>query len=305
MIFAYYKTHCFQGHYLMEQHSMCTLLLQYADGSSKELVLSDDEHTLAFYHETELCAISGEMPASLRIFKVHNSPILTQLPAMPASLQSIELWSCHALMQLPEMPASLQKFHVTYCNGLMKLPEMPVSLQSFYLEKCPALSQQFMESLSKINSDLCQMYGPLGGHLLTFGVRKFLECAGLGLTKKLILSEPNVELRRRLIEQYGWREFMLDASAAKINEDDFGTLYRLELNNDHPLTMVKVVNSTPEADGSFKDYYLMVDSQLRPMWIDDETDEVAFGEPQELTARNAVASTFGLRGEEYSPEVET
>lgn len=30
-----------------------------------------------------------------------------------------------------------------------------------------------------------------------------------------------------------------------------------------------------------------------------------FGEPQEMTAHNAVASTFGLRGEQYSPTIET
>jgi hypothetical protein len=31
----------------------------------------------------------------------------------------------------------------------------------------------------------------------------------------------------------------------------------------------------------------------------------AFGEPQSLTARNAVASTYGLRGEQYAPEIRT
>jgi hypothetical protein len=30
-----------------------------------------------------------------------------------------------------------------------------------------------------------------------------------------------------------------------------------------------------------------------------------FGEPQEMTAHNAVASTFGLRGEQYEPVMET
>ena len=44
-------------------------------------------------------------------------------------------------------------------------------------------------------------------------------------------------------------------------------------------------------DGSFKGYYLMVDPQLRPMSIDDETKEIAFGYPQEVTARNAVTTT--------------
>jgi hypothetical protein len=63
--------------------------------------------------------------------------------------------------------------------------------------------------------------------------------------------------------------------------------------------MVKVRNSTPEPDGSVKDYFLRVHPQLRPM-IDG-----GLGDPQPMTARNAVASTFGLRGEEYHPTVET
>jgi hypothetical protein len=29
------------------------------------------------------------------------------------------------------------------------------------------------------------------------------------------------------------------------------------------------------------------------------------GAPQRLTARNAVASSFGLRGADYNPEIET
>ena len=39
---------------------------------------------------------------------------------------------------------------------------------------------------------------------------------------------------------------------------------------------------------------------VRPM-----LDGGQLGEPQALTARNAVASTFGLRGEQYEPIFET
>jgi hypothetical protein len=70
--------------------------------------------------------------------------------------------------------------------------------------------------------------------------------------------------------------------------------------NDEPLVMVKVVNSTPEMDGSFKDYFIRVDPNCRPMLDDNK-----FGDPQELTARNAVASTFGKKGEEYDPVFQT
>ena len=44
----------------------------------------------------------------------------------------------------------------------------------------------------------------------------------------------------------------------------------------------------------------VVDPELRPI-----LGSGGFGPPQPLTARHAVASTFGMSGEEYRPEVET
>jgi hypothetical protein len=45
----------------------------------------------------------------------------------------------------------------------------------------------------------------------------------------------------------------------------------------------------------------MVHHELRPLLSDDGEP----GEPQELTARNAVASTFGKYGHEYAPEFQS
>ena len=50
--------------------------------------------------------------------------------------------------------------------------------------------------------------------------------------------------------------------------------------------MVKVVNSTPEPDGSFKDYFLRVP-------------------PEIVRAKQAVAWTFGKKENEYSPALQT
>ena len=63
---------------------------------------------------------------------------------------------------------------------------------------------------------------------------------------------------------------------------------------------VEVVNHTAEPDGSYKHHFLRVDPKLRPILSDGQ-----MGTPQRLTARNAVASSFGLRGVDYQPEVET
>ena len=71
-------------------------------------------------------------------------------------------------------------------------------------------------------------------------------------------------------------------------------------NSDEPLVMVRIENSTSEMDGSRKPYWLRVNLQLRPLLSDG-----TFGEPQEMTPTNAIASTFGKRGIEYAPQQET
>lgn len=114
------------------------------------------------------------------------------------------------------------------------------------------------------------------------------------ISLKHIQDEENAELRRVLIERYGLSRYLLDSGAKRIAEDEFGELYRTEIEGDEPLVMVKVMNSTPEPDGSVKPYFLRVHPELRPLRQDGSV-----GEPQDITAMNAVASTFGLTGAEY------
>lgn len=120
------------------------------------------------------------------------------------------------------------------------------------------------------------------------------------ITVEAIEKQTNVELRRIMINIYGQAKYIQDSGATVIHQDEWGTLYRKELPDDEPLMMVKVVNCTPEPDGTFEDYFLRVHPELRPI-LPDKT----LGEPQELTARNAVASTFGKTGREYNPDAET
>ena len=119
------------------------------------------------------------------------------------------------------------------------------------------------------------------------------------LTAQMAIAEENAEVRRVMIELMGHEKFLETAKAKPVHKDSFGQLFRIDQPNDEPMMLVKVRNSTPEPDGSVKDYVLRVHPELRPM-LDD-----GFGELQELTARNAIASTFGLRGEEYAPMVES
>jgi hypothetical protein len=126
------------------------------------------------------------------------------------------------------------------------------------------------------------------------------------LTLPRILEEANAEVARVMVTLYGEGRFLCDVGAAFIHEDDFGTLYGYRLHG-RDLLMVKVVNATPEADGSFKDYFIGVHPELRPLPLPGVGAEEWFRNhpPQPLTARNAVASTFSMTGEEYSPEIQT
>src|SRR5260370_30075406 len=86
--------------------------------------------------------------------------------------------------------------------------------------------------------------------------------------------------------------FLRDAGAVRLDHDAaLGTLWRREMPDGEPLVMVEVVNRSRAPDGSFTHHFLCVHPELRPLLADGR-----FGPRPPLTARNAVASTFRLRG---------
>lgn len=101
-----------------------------------------------------------------------------------------------------------------------------------------------------------------------------------------IEAEVNTEVRRVLIERYGTDRYLKDAGAHEIHSDNFGVLYRKDLPDDEPLVIVKVMNGTPEIDGTCKEYFLRVPPTMK-------------------TAREAVAWTFALEEKEYQPAEES
>ncbi len=103
------------------------------------------------------------------------------------------------------------------------------------------------------------------------------------ITSQAISLEHNVELRRVMLDIYGEARYLEEVGAKKIHEDECGILYSLEFKGDETLTMVKVRNSTPEPDGTYKDYFLRVP-------------------PNMVRAKQAVAWTFGLEESEYKPK---
>jgi len=106
------------------------------------------------------------------------------------------------------------------------------------------------------------------------------------LTTDEIEAEQNAEVRRVMIERFGMERFLSESGAEEIHKDKWGTLFRKELEGDEPIVTVKVRNSTPEPDGTVKDYFLRVPSTI-------------------TTAHEAVAWTFSVDKEEYNPVVET
>ena len=112
---------------------------------------------------------------------------------------------------------------------------------------------------------------------MVHGVRVTKKIIDRNYTWQDIDNESNAEVRRVMIELYGQQKYLLDSNAKIVNEDEFGVLYSKEFDNDDPIMMVKVVNSTPEPDGTYKDYFL-------------EVDPSSYGGL--TTARAAIASTW-------------
>ncbi|WP_416968823.1 DUF6745 domain-containing protein [Streptomyces sp. 4F14] len=106
------------------------------------------------------------------------------------------------------------------------------------------------------------------------------------LVPQRIQAEENAELRRVMLEFYGYERYLADSGAKPVHRDETGVLWRIEMGIDEPVVMVEVVNSTPEPDGSRNVYWLRVPPRTR-------------------TAREGVAWTFGLSAEAYAPAEET
>jgi len=97
------------------------------------------------------------------------------------------------------------------------------------------------------------------------GVRvpqQVIECPNT-LTIPQIRDEPNLEVRRVMLERFGLERYLRESGAREIHKDDWGTLFRSEIPGDEPLVMLMVVNSTPEPDGSYRDFMVRVPPEMQ------------------------------------------
>jgi hypothetical protein len=120
------------------------------------------------------------------------------------------------------------------------------------------------------------------------------------ITAARVLAETNAEVRRVMLERMGYERFIKESKAEAIHREGTGVLYRMPLPNRGSVVVVAYDNSTPNEDGTPRRYFTPCDAQLRPILSGG-----GFGQPQEMTVRNALAAGYGLTGAEYTPEIET
>jgi len=106
------------------------------------------------------------------------------------------------------------------------------------------------------------------------------------ITVDQIHDEGNVEVRRVLLDRYGYARFLRDAGAERVHADDCGVLWRCPVPGEEPLVMVEVHDATPAPDGTRRAYWLRVPPEMH-------------------TARQAVAWTFDLDEHDYGPAAQT
>lgn len=83
-------------------------------------------------------------------------------------------------------------------------------------------------------------------------------------------GEPNLEVRRVMIERYGTDRFIRDSDSLVLDNVVFRernyVLYWTHNSPDEAIAMLKVTNATAEADGTFKDYWIRVPPNMNNAW---------------------------------------
>ena len=80
-------------------------------------------------------------------------------------------------------------------------------------------------------------------------------------TAQDIDNEPNAEVKRIMVERFGNDEmsgparYIKESNMTPIATDEWGSIYRKDQGEDEPIWVVKLINSTMEPDGTFKEYW--------------------------------------------------
>jgi hypothetical protein len=101
------------------------------------------------------------------------------------------------------------------------------------------------------------------------------------ITLEAIDAEPNVQIRRCMIEIMTPQRYVALGGPVRVAEDAAGILWRKSWLTFDAWAAVEVVNATPEPDGTRRHFFLQVPASVR-------------------TAREAVAWTYGMSEDAYS-----
>ena len=140
------------------------------------------------------------------------------------------------------------------------------------------------------------------------------------ITLKSIESETNAEIKRIMIDRFGAGRYLQESGTRKIHSDSFGNLYRKELPGDpEPMVMAEVLSSTPEPDGVLtraealekfspetpvRHEGMMLPLVQVPECLRFKSYFIRVPPTMQRT-RQAIAWTFGLDENDYSPCMET
>jgi hypothetical protein len=135
-----------------------------------------------------------------------------------------------------------------------------------------------------------------------------------------IESESNSEIRRVMLDRFGWDRYILETDTKPIDKSEFGILYRKEIPDDEPCVMVRLLNRTPSDHGGItkqeavKIYgEVMVHDKIGYGYklISEFPESTKFEEyihrvPSTIkTAHEAVAWIAGVKPEAYKPMVQS
>ena len=113
------------------------------------------------------------------------------------------------------------------------------------------------------------------------------------ITVAEIESQNNAEIRRVLVQRYGYARYIQDSGAVLVHEDWSGKLWRKDEPDDEPIYMIELDNHTVELDGTRKKYFIGID----PYCYGGNEDNGIIGDAGKI-AHAALASTYrGSRGQ--------
>ena len=81
------------------------------------------------------------------------------------------------------------------------------------------------------------------------------------ITIEKINSEKNAEVQRVMIERYGEDRYIVDSGMSPVATDErFGDIYLKEVEAGRPIAKIRLVNRSPEPDGSYRIYWLNINA---------------------------------------------